>query len=90
FLTCYPYNTDAKTLVWILAVVNAMQSMYNDGTLTRKIIQFVIIKVEIFKTRQVGFHITKDAEAFLNNFCTWQSRVNTPDDRDPRHWDHAL
>ena len=35
-------------------------------------------------------HQVGDVDKLLEAFCTYQNLINPQDDRDPRHWDHAL
>ncbi|XP_047478605.1 A disintegrin and metalloproteinase with thrombospondin motifs adt-1-like isoform X1 [Penaeus chinensis] len=85
----FPRDTEDQVLKVVLAMVNAVQLLYNDDTLGHRI-KFVLKRLEILYKDPTDLHRPYDIDNLLTNFCSWQRKENPPRDSDPLHWDHAL
>ncbi|XP_069173601.1 A disintegrin and metalloproteinase with thrombospondin motifs adt-1-like isoform X2 [Procambarus clarkii] len=85
----FPTNTEDQVLRVVLAMVNAVQLLYNDDSLGHEV-KFVLKRLEILYTDPPGLRRPNDIDTFLTNFCTWQRQENPPEDTHALHWDHAL
>ncbi|XP_071514817.1 A disintegrin and metalloproteinase with thrombospondin motifs adt-1-like isoform X2 [Panulirus ornatus] len=85
----FPTDTEEQVLKVVLAMVNAVQLLYNDESLGHRV-KFVLKRLEILYSDPRGLHRPYDIDDFLTNFCTWQRQENPQEDTDPLHWDHAL
>ncbi|KAK3854247.1 hypothetical protein Pcinc_039261, partial [Petrolisthes cinctipes] len=85
----FPTDTKDQVLKVVLAMVNAMQLLYNDASLGHQV-KFVLKRLEILYQDPSGLQRSHDIDHFLTNFCTWQREQNPAQDTDPLHWDHAL
>lgn len=102
----FPDETEQEMTHFVLAMINAVQLLYQDDSLGHQI-DFQVQRLEMW-TRQPldllpilasssgsttaipGKQGIHDIDRYLNRFCHWQSRENPADDHDPDHWDHAL
>ncbi|KAG7165213.1 A disintegrin and metalloproteinase with thrombospondin motifs adt-1-like 3 [Homarus americanus] len=85
----FPRDTEDQVLKVVLAMVNAVQLLYNDASLGHSV-KFVLKRLEILYSDPSGLRRPNDIDTFLTNFCTWQRQENPADDAHPMHWDHAL
>ncbi|XP_037090795.1 uncharacterized protein LOC119111074 [Pollicipes pollicipes] len=85
----YGEHTDNEITRFVMAMVNAMELLYDDSSLERKI-RFVLKRLELLETAPAELEQQRDINAFLTSFCKWQQRHNPAADEDPLHWDHAV
>ncbi|XP_043226943.1 A disintegrin and metalloproteinase with thrombospondin motifs adt-1-like [Amphibalanus amphitrite] len=85
----YGKHTDEEITNFVMAMVNAMELLYDDSSLERKI-RFVLKRLELLKTNKAELKQQRDINAFLTSFCQWQQGQNVASDADPLHWDHAV
>ncbi|XP_045112507.1 A disintegrin and metalloproteinase with thrombospondin motifs adt-2-like [Portunus trituberculatus] len=85
----FPKDTEEQVLKVVLAMVNAVQLLYNDESLGYHV-KFVLKRLEILYTDPPGLYRPYDIDQFLTNFCLWQRGENPARDGDALHWDHAL
>jgi len=80
----------AKLRELVLAFVNGMQALYHLSSLGTRI-ELSIVYME-FHAKQPSTLATHGGERgqLLNSFCQYQSKLNTPSDKDAEHWDMAL
>ncbi|KAK7065614.1 Adt-1p, partial [Halocaridina rubra] len=85
----FPTNTEEQVLKVVLAMINAVQLLYNDDSLGHRV-KFVLKRLEILYTDPPSLRRPYDIDNFLTSFCTWQRSENPSSDTDPLHWDHAV
>ncbi|CAL4061236.1 unnamed protein product, partial [Meganyctiphanes norvegica] len=85
----FPQDTEDQVIKFVLAMINAVQLLYNDESLGHRV-KFVLKRLEILYDDPYNLRRTENIDQFLTNFCKWQKEENPPHDRDPLHWDHSL
>lgn len=85
----FPEDTHGEVSRIVLAMINAVQLLYNDPSLGHQV-DFVLKRLEVLEDDPPGLLRPYDIDRFLTNFCKWQKTENPAADTDPLHWDHAL
>ncbi|XP_076052943.1 uncharacterized protein LOC143032309 [Oratosquilla oratoria] len=85
----FPHKTKDQVIKVVLAMINAVQLLYNDPSLGHNV-KFVLKRLEILHKDPEDLQRPYDIDLYLTNFCEWQRKVNPSSDLDPIHWDHAL
>ncbi|KAB7497763.1 A disintegrin and metalloproteinase with thrombospondin motifs 16 [Armadillidium nasatum] len=85
----FPRDTEEQVIEVVLAMVNAVQLLYNDLSLGHKI-KYVLKRLELLYQDPPGLSRPADIDLFLTKFCMWQNTENPPSDDENLHWDHAL
>ncbi|XP_049307736.1 uncharacterized protein LOC105226273 [Bactrocera dorsalis] len=85
----FPDNTESQMIRFVLAMINAVQLLYHDRSLGRRI-NFVLKRLEILYNDPASLRRSDDIDTYLSNFCEWQQRLNPPQDSDTMHYDHAV
>ncbi|CAD7015110.1 unnamed protein product [Ceratitis capitata] len=85
----FPDNTESQMIRFVLAMINAVQLLYHDRSLGRRI-NFVLKRLEILYNDPPSLRRSDDIDTYLSNFCEWQQRLNPPLDTDTMHYDHAV
>ncbi|XP_067632659.1 uncharacterized protein stl [Eurosta solidaginis] len=85
----FPDNTESQMMRFVLAMINAVQLLYHDRSLGRRI-NFVLKRLEILYVDPPNLRRSDDIDTYLSNFCEWQQRLNPPEDSDTMHYDHAV
>ncbi|XP_069944099.1 A disintegrin and metalloproteinase with thrombospondin motifs adt-1-like isoform X1 [Cherax quadricarinatus] len=85
----FPTDTEDQVLRVVLAMVNAVQLLYNDDSLGHRV-KFVLKRLEVLYGDPPSLHRPNDIDNFLTSFCAWQRQENPPEDTHELHWDHAL
>lgn len=85
----FPDNTESQMIRFVLAMINAVQLLYHDRSLGRRI-NFVLKRLEILYNDPSSLRRSDDIDTYLSNFCEWQQRLNPPQDSDTMHYDHAV
>ncbi|RXG70384.1 A disintegrin and metalloproteinase with thrombospondin motifs 16 [Armadillidium vulgare] len=85
----FPRDTEEQVIEVVLAMVNAVQLLYNDPSLGHKI-KYVLKRLELLYQDPPGLSRPHDIDLFLTKFCMWQNTENPPSDDENLHWDHAL
>ncbi|XP_011178053.1 uncharacterized protein LOC105209376 [Zeugodacus cucurbitae] len=85
----FPDNTESQMIRFVLAMINAVQLLYHDRSLGRRI-NFVLKRLEILYNDPSSLRRSDDIDTYLSNFCEWQQRLNPPKDSDTMHYDHAV
>ncbi|XP_054738435.1 uncharacterized protein LOC129244685 isoform X1 [Anastrepha obliqua] len=85
----FPDNTESQMIRFVLAMINAVQLLYHDRSLGRRI-NFVLKRLEILYNDPASLRRSDDIDTYLSNFCEWQQRLNPPLDTDTMHYDHAV
>ncbi|XP_017475926.1 PREDICTED: uncharacterized protein LOC108366127, partial [Rhagoletis zephyria] len=85
----FPDNTESQMIRFVLAMINAVQLLYHDRSLGRRI-NFVLKRLEILYNDPANLRRSDDIDTYLSNFCEWQQRLNPPSDTDTMHYDHAV
>ncbi|XP_059477396.1 A disintegrin and metalloproteinase with thrombospondin motifs adt-1-like [Neocloeon triangulifer] len=85
----FPRDTEREVTRVVLAMVNAVQLLYQDASLGRAV-TFVLKRLEVLHAEPAGLTRSHDIDRFLSSFCKWQRLENPPLDADPLHWDHAV
>lgn len=85
----FPDNTESQMIRFVLAMINAVQLLYHDRSLGRRI-NFVLKRLEILYNDPSNLRRSDDIDTYLSNFCEWQQRLNPLQDSDTMHYDHAV
>uniref|UniRef100_A0AC34QVW8 Peptidase M12B domain-containing protein n=1 Tax=Panagrolaimus sp. JU765 TaxID=591449 RepID=A0AC34QVW8_9BILA len=89
------YGDDAEKQIkrFVIAAVNNIDILFSRSTMDPKV-HLRITHFEIMKTSPMAMsrhhHNSGDVTKLLETFCTFQAGLNPVDDKDPKHWDHAL
>ncbi|CAJ0583076.1 unnamed protein product, partial [Mesorhabditis spiculigera] len=93
FLKLYGTRADAEIHRFIMAAVNNIDVLYSQRSLQPRV-NIKVVRYELMKIVPAmlskRIHRVGDVDKLLDSFCAYQNLINPPDDRDPRHWDHAL
>ncbi|XP_068083520.1 A disintegrin and metalloproteinase with thrombospondin motifs adt-1 [Anabrus simplex] len=85
----FPTDTERELVRVVLAMINAVQLLYQDPSLGRKV-NFVLKRLEILHSDPSTLQRHHNIDSYLSSFCNWQRGENPGSDSDPLHWDHAL
>ncbi|KAK6643512.1 hypothetical protein RUM43_005022 [Polyplax serrata] len=88
-LNNFPENTERNLYRFVLAMINAVQLLYNDDSLEFKV-TFLLKRLEILHADPPKLQRSHDIDRYLSNFCAWQEKENLSWEKSPLHWDHAL
>lgn len=85
----FPIHPDRQLIRFVLAMINAVQLLYHDPSLGRRI-NFILKRLEILHSDPHDLRRSSDIDTYLSNFCIWQQNWNPPSDKDMMHYDHAV
>jgi hypothetical protein len=77
--TNFPDDTQAEVTRIVLAMINAVQLLYQDPSLGHRV-DFVLKRLEVLSTDPPGLLRPYDIDRFLTNFCKWQKTENPASD----------
>ncbi|CAJ0945306.1 unnamed protein product, partial [Mesorhabditis belari] len=93
FQKLYGQRAKREMQRFIMAAVNNIDVLYDQRSLQPRI-NIRVVRYEVMERAPAimskRVHQVGDVDKLLEAFCTYQNLINPPDDRDPRHWDHAL
>lgn len=85
----FPVDTEREVVRFVLAMVNAVQLLYESPSLGRPV-RLALKRLELLQSEPAGLRRSHDIDRFLSSFCAWQAATNPAADGHPLHWDHAL
>ncbi|VDD96560.1 unnamed protein product [Enterobius vermicularis] len=93
FNELYGQKAEKELQRYVLAIVNNIGALFGHSSMNPKL-NIKITRYELMKksppqlNRQL--HLNGEVDRLLDVFCSYQGTLNPSDDKNPRHWDHAL
>nr|CAD7260828.1 unnamed protein product [Timema shepardi] len=86
------FHQDRDVETYFLTIMNMVSLLYLDPSIGNPI-NVVVVRIVLLFEDDVGenkLNVTVNADQTLESFCTWQLKMNTPDDHHPNHHDVAI
>nr|CAD7404410.1 unnamed protein product [Timema poppensis] len=86
------FHQDRDVETYFLTIMNMVSLLYLDPSIGNPI-NVVVVRIVLLFEDDVGekkLNVTVNADQTLESFCTWQLKMNTPDDNHPNHHDVAI